>query len=324
MRESPFSPEGSRVAVAGTDGTVRLWDLATGLEVLALRGLTGCVITGWVYSVAFSPDGSRVASARASMVMLWDATPVTPESVDEDHALRLLHPLVDRVNSKTELLDRISTARGYAEGVRGRASSFAARFWTMHIKQKASRLVGRLLDQWIFRDDVAEAIQADQTLTEELRAAALMLARSLPEPWDATRLNNAAWDLVKVPGHPETDTDRALRLATAACRLKPHEGFLLNTLGVAQYRARQYASAEATLARSNSLQGQKEPADLAFLAMAQYQLGRRDLARATLERLRKLLGQSPNLVDAENTGFLHEAVVLIELDPGFPADPFAR
>ena len=52
-----FSPDGTRIASGGEDGTVRLWDAATGRELLALKGHTGGVT-----SVAFSPDGTRIAS----------------------------------------------------------------------------------------------------------------------------------------------------------------------------------------------------------------------------------------------------------------------
>ena len=45
----------------------------------------------------------------------------------------------------------------------------------------------------------------------------------------------------------------ALRLAEAACRLEPKHGYYVNTLGVAQYRAGQYAEALATLTRSEPL-----------------------------------------------------------------------
>ena len=79
-----------------------------------------------VEGVAFSKDGSRLASAsHDGTVRIWDARPWTPELRAEREALSLIHFLREQGNAKDEWLDIIMADQSISEPVRQRAVQFA-------------------------------------------------------------------------------------------------------------------------------------------------------------------------------------------------------
>jgi WD40 repeat protein len=65
-----FCPDGKTVASGGQDGTVRIWDVVTGKQRAKLASLFHWFTV--VPSVAYSPDGEKIAAGYGGCVKLWD------------------------------------------------------------------------------------------------------------------------------------------------------------------------------------------------------------------------------------------------------------
>jgi eukaryotic-like serine/threonine-protein kinase len=119
-----FSPDGTRLATASLDGTVKLWDATTGQEVLTLRGHTAGVMV-----VAFSTgDGMRLISGGIdTLAIVWDARPLPEGIFHEAKAHRLVQYRLASWPRKGELIAQLRAEVGLDEPTRVAALRIAER-----------------------------------------------------------------------------------------------------------------------------------------------------------------------------------------------------
>jgi len=86
-----WEPDGTRIASAGGDGTVRVWEAETGESLLTYRGHTRLLnainLQATVYTVAWACDGLRIASAGdGTTVRVWNATTGQTLTLYQEHS----------------------------------------------------------------------------------------------------------------------------------------------------------------------------------------------------------------------------------------------
>jgi hypothetical protein len=208
------------LASASADGTVKVWELTGDHEPRTFLGHTADV-----RSVAFSPDGKRLASAGDRTVKIWDPF--------AGHELRTLKADTRATFSVVFSPDGWLLACGFADGIVG--IDDARPLTPAHgVELEARALVDQFRARHPLQVDVVGGVQRATGITEKVRRAALRLAQQLRDnPED---LNAASWQIVRESGNGRERYREALRCAQEVCKLQPESGVYLNALGVGQYR----------------------------------------------------------------------------------------
>jgi tetratricopeptide (TPR) repeat protein len=303
-----FAPREARIASGHEDGVLRIWDAATLALLAEAMGHTLRIV-----AVAFSPDGTRIATGSGDRtVRLWDAESgmlyATLRGHDADVRAVAFSPDGARIASaggdhrillwETEPADsRVPDA--------GRAK----------MQSSAKQLVEELFENRSALEEVLAEIDDRTDLSADLRRAAVHAARVYTD--DPVLLNYRAWAAVHPPTRSSETYAQALRQAELARRLSPEPGWaLLNTLGVARYRAGDYRKALEALREAQAL-GKTLPLalddrinELCFLAMAHARSGEPDAALRELEEARRALSDSPG-VTPYAVAFFREAEAVV-------------
>jgi WD40 repeat protein len=168
-----FAPDGKQIVSAGQDGTIRLWDVASGKELRKFLGHTNSV-----YNVVFAPDGQRLLSCSADKtVRLWD--------VATGKQLQRLEGHRDYVWSIAFSPDGKRAASGggnqQADGkiIRGEAD-YAVRLWDLETGREWKRLQGH------------HGMVASVVFTRDGRR---LVSASSPQFRDETDFSVRLWDL---------------------------------------------------------------------------------------------------------------------------------
>ena len=299
-----FGPNGDRLVSASNDNTLKLWDVATGREITTFTGHTH-----FVMGVAFSPDGTRVASASSDeTVKLWDTTTGQETATLTGHRAP--------VRSVAFSPDGTRVVSGSFDGT---VKIWDSRPWSpdrkVHFESRG--YLAYHTSRFPSNDALRKAISADRTINEQVRQQALewseLFWKAYSEPL-SRKLNAQSWKIVKEPKLSSEKYQAALKMSVKANALIPNSGAVLNTLGVAQYRAKKYQDALITLNRSAKLNaaqfGSDSLYDLVFVAMTHFQLDAKQKATELLGKV-KLSAKKAKNNDAELDGFIKEAEMII-------------
>jgi tetratricopeptide (TPR) repeat protein len=223
--------------------------------------------TGWVSSVAFSPDGRRIVTGSwDSTAKVWDA-----QSGRETLTLKGHTNYVSSVAFSPDGR-RIVTGSGDSTAkVWDTASEQLVAAWLK--EERAEREQRERLEK--IRRYEQEALNYMGARQYEKAIAAVQKVLELAPEGAAGLCNNLAWSWANAPANVRNPKS-ALPFAQKAVQLAPNNSTYLNTLGVVYYRLGQNARAVETLQKAVAANSAGGTAfDFFFLAMSYHRLGER-------------------------------------------------
>ncbi len=165
-------------------------------------------------SVAFSPDGQRLASGSWDQtVRIWDSATGKELFALKGHA--------GRVTSVAFSPDGQRLASASRDGCihLWEATSVSRE---MQHRRVTNQMVAEIFREMPLRADVLERVRTLPGLSPSRRQEALAVAQTYPE--DPPALNTLAWELVMLPGGEMSGYRKALRYSEEACQLEPNNG----------------------------------------------------------------------------------------------------
>ena len=314
----PELPPVSFLAVDATGETIVSAHLSRLLPLVVWNGVTGerrGVLEGHdtrVWSVVLTPDGRRALSTgEDGAVRILDLH-------SGEHLLTLTEPgltglwlAMDRPGRRL-----LAPAHDGSLVVWDTDVQAARLLWQgAERREAASELAQRLLAEHVLPERALAALASGSESAGGLHDRVVSLLQDTPPP-TASALNRAAWNVVRAPGASEAAYAGALLRSELAVARSLRSAALLNTLGLACYRAGQHERALEILTRADELNlagGVKYPraGDLVVAAMCLWRLGRPEDARAELDAAAASLR---TVTDDELLALAREAQALVAGD----------
>jgi hypothetical protein len=292
FHEFCFSPDGTRVVSAATDGILRIWDATSGKELLAL-------MAGSSNHFAFSPDGASLAAqvllntlTVENSLVIWETRPPSSEEQGRREAVRIVDELYRKTVDREEIKQHIRNNPWLGAKVRETALSLAE---TIDLDPTVLNNTS-----WSF----VRAPGHTQEVYERALHQAEEAVRKFPSSgYFVTTLGIAQYRLERYP--------KALETLLRSSKLNASLPFTGRISGI--------------MRMNQAANGSDLPADVAFLAMTHCRLGQTEEALQGLSRLRLIMERQTRLFEGrraegefnedryqEALNFLKEAEALID------------